>query len=336
MVAGIDIESVSRWLAEHVGAEPPCVFSMIEGGHSNLTYAVTDANHRVFALRRPPFGDILESAHDIGREFRVLSALADTDVPVPTALGMCSDISVNGAPFYVMSFVEGVVPHDAELGDLIPMSERYAVSDSIVDVLAALHTLDPDSVGLGDLGRRENYVGRQLRRWASQWEKSKQREIPEMRQAHRRLESEIPPQIRSTIVHGDFRLGNAIVADGRVVAMLDWELCTLGDPLTDLGYLFNGWRTPDEPALWPSSPTQAGGYRSLDELSARYSAATGADLSRIGYYQAFQSWRLAAILEGVYARYRHGAMGSTDGVDLDTVAKSVVHLARDALDQLDQ
>jgi len=336
VVVGIDIESVSRWLAEHVGVEPPCVFSMIDGGNSNLTYTVTDANQRALALRRPPLGDILESAHDMGREFRVISALADTDVPVPIALAMCSDISVNDAPFYAMSFVEGVVPHDAELGDLIPMSQRHAVSDSIIDVLAALHTLDPDSVGLGDLGRRENYVARQLGRWAGHWEKSKQREIPEMGEAHRRLETEIPPQMRSTIVHGDFRLGNAIVKGGHVVAMLDWELCTLGDPLADLGYLFNGWRTPDEPVLWRSSPTQAGGYRSLDDLIARYSAATGADLSRIGYYQAFQSWRLAAILEGVHARYRHGAMGSTDGLDLDAMAESVVHLARDALDQLDQ
>ena len=336
MVAGINNDAVTAWLATNIeGTTPPFVFTLIAGGNSNLTYDVEDADARRLALRRPPLGRVLESAHDMGREFRVISALGDTAVPVPPALGLCKDPAVNGAPFYVMGFVEGVVPHDAELGDQIPMHDRPSVANHIVTVLAALHSIDPDEIGLGDLGRREDYVARQLRRWAKQWDASKQREIPEMDQARLRLEAEIPDQARSTIVHGDFRLGNSIIEGGVIAAMLDWELCTLGDPMADLGYLLNSWMAPDEKILWRSTATQAGGFGDRQDAVDRYEAATGADLSRIGYYRAFQAWRLAAILEGVYARYLHGAMGSTEGVDLETMADSVVRLANQALAHLD-
>lgn len=327
---------MTAWLTSNVDdVEPPLTFSLIVGGNSNLTYRVDDVGGRRLALRRPPLGNVLESAHDMGREFRAISALATTDVPVPQALGLCTDIAVNGAPFYVMDFVDGLVPHDAEAAAQIPRGDRMAVGWSIVDVLAALHALDPDEVGLGDFGKREDYVARQLRRWARQWEASKQREIPEMEVVRARLQAAIPTQQRSTIVHGDFRLGNAIVGEGTVRAMLDWELCTLGDPLADLGYLVNNWMNPDEPVLWRSTATQAGGFGDREAAVRRYAAATGADVSQIGYYRAFQAWRLAAILEGVYARYRHGAMGSTDGVDLDMMADSVVLLANEALRHLD-
>ena len=333
---GIDEASVTAWLTSNVDeVVPPFTFSLITGGNSNLTYRVEDAGSRCLALRRPPLGHVLESAHDVAREFRVTSALAATAVPVPSALGLCTDPAVNDAPFYVMDFVEGLVPHDVETGAEIPAQERMSVGESIVDVLAALHSLDPDEIGLGDLGKREDYVGRQLRRWSRQWEASKQRDIAEMETVRARLEAEIPHQERSTVVHGDFRLGNAIVAEGSVRAMLDWELCTLGDPLADVGYLLNSWMAPDEPVLWRSAATQAGGFGERDAAAARYAAATGTDISRVGYYRAFQAWRLAAILEGVYARYLHGAMGSTEGVDLQTMADSVVRLANQALTHLE-
>ena len=233
-----------------------------------------------------------------------------------------------------MEFVEGLVPHDAELGAQIPEGERAPLSEHVIDVLAELHSLDPDAIGLGDLGRREGYVARQLRRWSRQWEESKQREIPEMDELVARLQANIPPQRRSSVVHGDYRLGNMIVGGGRVQALLDWELCTLGDPLADVGYLLNNWLTPDEPVIWRSSATQAGGFLERAALVSRYATATGFDVSDIAYYQAFQGWRLAAILEGVYARYRHGAMGSTEGIDLDRMAAAVVLLARSALAQV--
>lgn len=335
IVEGIDGGAVSAWMSSNIdGAEPPFVFEPIPGGNSNLTYRVTGAGGREFALRRPPLGHILPRAHDMAREFRVISAVERAGVPVPPALGLCEDPSVNGAPFYVMGFVKGVVPHDRASGSLVPERERPSLAVSAVEALAAIHSLDPDEVGLGDLGPREGYIERQLRRWARQLEASKQRDLPLMDRARALLEAGIPTQPGAAVVHGDYRLGNLIVAAGRVRAVVDWELCTLGDPLADLGYLANDWMSPDEPVLWRSSVIQAGGFPDRDEMVAFYGRLTGADVSGIGYYRAFQSWRLAAILEGVYARYRHGAMGVAVEFDLESVARSVERLAAEAMDQL--
>ena len=334
-VAGIDEQAVSVWLASNVdGAEPPFVFQPIPGGNSNLTYRVRGRAEREFALRRPPLGHILESAHDMAREYRVISALQGSGVPVPPALGLCSDPEVNEAPFYVMGFVDGVVLHDRDSGALVPVNERRSVANSTVRVLANLHLLDPDEIGLGNLGRRTGYLQRQLYRWARQLEASKQRELPAMDEARVLLEDRIPRQARAGVVHGDYRLGNLIVDGGEVRAVVDWELCTLGDPLADLGYLALDWMSPEEPDLWRSSACQAGGFSSREEMVALYERLTGVDVSRIRYYQAFQSWRLAAILEGVYARYLHGAMANISGIDLGELARSVERLAAHALEQL--
>ncbi|MDE0169790.1 MAG: phosphotransferase family protein [bacterium] len=334
-VAGIDERAVSMWMSANVeGAEPPFVFRPIPGGNSNLTYRVRGSNGREFALRRPPMGRILESAHDMAREYRLISALQGSRVPVPPALGLCSDPGVNEAPFYVMGFVDGVVLHDRDAGGLIPPDDRPSVANSAVRVLANLHLLDPDEIGLGDLGRREGYLQRQLYRWARQLEASKQRDLPAMDRARGLLEDRVPRQERASVVHGDYRLGNLIVDGGKVRAVVDWELCTLGDPLADLGYLALDWIGPDEPSLWRSSAIQAGGFPRRDDMVAMYMRLTGADVSRIRYYEAFQSWRLAAILEGVYARYLHGAMANIAEVDLGELARSVERLADHALEQL--
>ena len=319
---------MTNWLVGNVaGVEPPFRFLALAGGNSNLTYRIDDAAGSVMALRRPPLGRVLESAHDMSREFRVIAALADTEVPVPQPLALCTDGAVNGADFYVMEFVEGVVLHDADDATEVAREDRIALSEHVVAVLTALHALDPDEVGLEDLGRRAAYVERQLRRWAGQWEQTRQREIPAMERVHAELARRVPAQQRTGIVHGDFRLGNMVAGGGTVKALLDWELCTLGDPLADLGYLLNNWAEPDDPIIWRSSPSQAGGFLSADDLANLYAAATGTDVSAIAYYRAFQAWRLAAIMEGVYARYLHGAMGSADGVDLGDMADSVVRLA---------
>ena len=188
-VEGIDAGAVTAWMASNVdGAEPPLVFEPIPGGNSNLTYRVTGAGGGEFALRRPPLGHILPRAHDMAREFRVISAVAGAGVPVPPALGLCEDPSVNGAPFYVMDFVEGVVPHDRASGSLVPERERPSLAVSAVEALAAIHSLDPDEVGLGELGPREGYIERQLRRWARQLEASKQRDLPLMDRVRELLE----------------------------------------------------------------------------------------------------------------------------------------------------
>ncbi len=335
MTIGIDERAVSRWISDRVeGAEPPFTFQMIPGGNSNLTYRVRSTAGEDLALRRPPLHSILESAHDMAREFRVISALQETGVPVPPALGLCTDSEVNGAPFYVMGFVDGTVLHDREAGERIAPHLRPEAGRSVVEVLAALHSLDPDAIGLGDLGRREDYLERQLYRWTRQFEASKQRDLPIMDRVRESLLKNVPRQLRSGVVHGDYRLGNLIVDEGRVQAVVDWELCTLGDPLADLGYLANDWIEPGEPILWRYSAIQAGGFQSRREMIGQYAKLSSADLSRIRYYQAFQSWRLAAILEGVWSRYLRRAITLGAGVDLDELARSVERLADHALELL--
>jgi aminoglycoside phosphotransferase (APT) family kinase protein len=335
-VSGIARERVDRWLAEHIeGAVAPFDYRLIAGGRSNLTYAVDDAAGRRVVLRRPPLGNVLQSAHDMGREHRIIAALAPTAVPVPRPLGFCGDPEVNGAPFYVMEFVEGVVlarEQDAlrDLGE----PARAAAGGALVDVLADLHALSPDAVGLGDLGRREGYVARQLRRWHGQFEQSRTREIPAMDEVHRRLEACIPPQHRTGIVHGDFRLGNCLLGPGgEVRAVLDWELCTLGDPLADLGWCVAYWVRPGESAahLRGDVPTTAPGFVAREELIERYGRRTGADLAQLDFYVALAYWKLACIAEGVHARYRAGVMGD-DTADLDAFGDQVALLAEAALE----
>ncbi|HSG88189.1 MAG TPA: phosphotransferase family protein [Pseudomonadales bacterium] len=336
-IEGIHIEPVTAWLAERIPElQPPLRFSLIAGGHSNLTYAVTDGTGRRWVLRRPPLGHVLESAHDVGREHRIISALAASDVPVAPTVGLCDDVAVNDAPFYVMEFVDGLVLHDAEAARTIDAAQRASISDDVVDVLARLHAIEPDDVGLGQLGRREAYLERQLKRWSKQWENSKQRDIPAMEESRRLLGERMPEQIGSAIVHGDYRVGNMLVDGGRILAVLDWELCTLGDPLADLGYMLNWWVQPGEEdsRQGDQASTSVGGFHTREQMIERYQAATGRDVSQINYYRAFSHWRLAAIGEGVYKRYLLGAMGDTGDADLGEFADSVVRRAEAALELL--
>ena len=197
---GINIERVTQWVADRIeGLEPPLTFTLIAGGHSNLTYKFTDQKGAAYVLRRPPLGHILESAHDMGREHRIISALAPTQVPVPATFGLCEDKGVNGQPFYLMSFVEGVVPHDAEAAAPIPAPERRSAGEHIIEVLATLHLVNPDDIGLGNLARKEAYLQRQLKRWTRQWEATKTHEIPEMEESARLLHEDMPEQVGSAI-----------------------------------------------------------------------------------------------------------------------------------------
>lgn len=315
-VRGIHHQPVSDWLAANVaGATAPFRFELIAGGHSNLTYKVTDARGELFVLRRPPLGAVLATAHDMGREHKIIAALGrHTDVPVAPALGLCSDVAVNDAPFYVMKFVAGhVITDAATVSRLFQASQRAEVGASLIDVLARLHQVDPDAVGLGDLGRKDAYLPRQLNRWRTQWENSKTRELPAMEEVHEALVAMMPLQKEATIVHGDYRLGNCITGDDRTIkAVLDWELCTLGDPMADIGYLMNNWAEPGEAggaAAAAASPSAAGGFQTRAQILEIYARKTGRDVSNVDYYRAFQSWRLAAIVEGVMARYLKGVMG---------------------------
>jgi len=339
-VKGIQVDRVTAWYQEHVpDTTPPLDFSLIVGGHSNLTYRVTDAAGRRTVLRRPPLGAVLATAHDMGREHRIISSLGPTRVPVPPTLGLCNDPSVNDAPFYVMGFVDGLVLDEAEITrQHFDEAACGRIGEHVIEVLADLHAVDPDAVGLGDLGRKESYLARQLERWRGQWEKSKTRELPAMEQVHDVLAANIPPQEGASVVHGDYRLGNMLTTPaGQIAAVLDWELCTLGDPLADLGYLMNNWAEPGDagPALRGAavSPTGLPGFPTRAEMLRRYAARTGRSTQHIDYYRAFQYWRLAAIVEGVMARYLKGVMGSEANTDLfrsqiDGLADSAVDMLR--------
>jgi aminoglycoside phosphotransferase (APT) family kinase protein len=334
---GIDRAGVEGWFEQNVEeVELPLSFERISGGHSNLTYGVTDGAGRRWALRRPPLGKRLGSAHDMGREHKVVSALGPTAVPVAPVVGLCEDESVNGAPFYVMEFVEGPILRGLAEAETFPdETQRRAIGERVADTLVDVHAVDPDAVGLGDLGRKEDYVARQLRRWQGQWEKSKTRELPAIDTVHERLAARIPAQGPATIVHGDYRLDNMILTPGgEVAAVVDWELCTLGDPLADVGLLMVYWPQRGEdggegPIALGQPANLAPGFSTAEELRARYAERSGRDLSELDFFVALGYWKLAIILEGVYARYAAGQYGKVDP-GIEHFARLVERLAEAA------
>ena len=330
---GIEPAALEAWFAEHAGElAPPLEFERIAGGHSNLTYRVGDRAGRCWALRRPPLGKRLGSAHDMGREFKVVSALGPTEVPVAPVVGLCEDESVNGAPFYVMEFVEGPVLRGvAEAAAFPEEADRRAIGERVADTLVAIHAVDPDAAGLGDLGRKEDYVARQLHRWQGQWEKSKTRELAAIDRVGERLAARIPEQGPATIVHGDYRLDNMILtAAGEVAAVVDWELCTLGDPLADVGLLMCYWPARGEETISLGEPANlAPGFPTREEIAERYAERSGRDLSQLDFYVALGYWKLAIILEGVYARYAAGGYGKVDE-GFEAFARLVERLAETA------
>ena len=336
---GVDVGPVSAWLEAHVaGARAPFGFELIAGGHSNLTYRVTGADGARFVLRRPPLGHLLASAHDMGREHRIIAALAGS-VPVAPALGYCDDGAVNGAPFYVMRFVDGLVVRDrAEAEASLTLAARRRVGDSLIDTLVAIHAVDLERVGLADLGRHEGYIARQLKRWYGQWQAQRTRDLPAVDQVHEALAARIPEQGAASVVHGDYRLDNCMVtAAGGVAAVLDGEICTLGDPLADIGMLMVYWTGPDDAtSAWEGSATTAPGFPNRAALAERYAAVSGRDLSQLGFYVAFAAWKLACVLEGVYARYLGGALGERDEADLAPFTRQVEAAAAMAAAELDR
>jgi aminoglycoside phosphotransferase (APT) family kinase protein len=274
----------------------------------------------------------------MAREHRIIDALAGSPVPVPVVVGLCEDASVNGAPFYVMEHVDGLVVRDQTIAATLDDAQRRRVGESLIDTLAAIHEVDVDAVGLGDLGRREGYLERQLKRWSTQFERSKLREVPAIDEVHARLQAERPPQQKATIVHGDYRLDNCIIDEpGNIAAVLDWELCTLGDPMADLGMLFVYSPDPGDPHLKAiPAPTAIDGFPRKRAMLARYAAQSDLDVGDIDYYVAFGMWKLACIAEGVYARYAGGAMGAQDdGTASRRFGDQVIALAERAREILD-
>jgi aminoglycoside phosphotransferase (APT) family kinase protein len=335
---GIDADRVTGWFVAHVpDVTPPLRFVLIAGGRSNLTFRVEDAAGRTFALRRPPVSHVLPTAHDMAREHRLISALGPTDVPVPAALGLCTDEAVIGAPFHVMQFVTGHVLRDEEDARGIEPALRAVIGDRLAETLAALHAVDVDAVGLGDLARHDGYVERQLRRWTQQYRDTQVEGVDHgglVEKVGADLAARIPAAQRVSVVHGDYRLDNVVLGDdGRVKAILDWEICTLGDPMADVGLLQCFWSEPgEEPALLVA-PTLVSGFCPRAQVLERYAAASGADVSEIGFYMAFGYWKLACILQGVYARYVAGA-GAGDSSSVEEYPRQIGWLASMAADTL--
>ena len=334
---GIQRENVTRFFRERVpGCDGELRFDLISGGRSNLTFRVT-AGDRTFALRRPPLGHLLATAHDMAREFRVLSALADTAVPVPRPIALCEDVSVNDQPFYVMEYCEGVVLHDAlPTGYATSAAERVRMARALVDTLVALHAVEPRAVGLADFGRPDGYLERQVRRWTAQWQGNRTEALPEIDELLRRLARALPARGDGTIVHGDYRLGNlALDPDdpGRVLAIFDWEMSTLGDPLADVGYTLIYWTESGDDDVFggvgePSRFTAEPGFPTRAELVEWYARGSGRDVVAVDFYRVLALTKLAVISEGIYKRHQ---MGKTVGEGFGGMTRAAPRLAQRAL-----
>jgi aminoglycoside phosphotransferase (APT) family kinase protein len=332
-IPGLEIDLLRDWFAEHVGTGARSLDArLLTGGRSNLTYEITDGS-RSWVVRRPPLGHVLETAHDMVREFRMMSAVYGTAVPVPRPIAMCSDPAVIGAPFYVMELVDGYAYRRAsELSRLGP--ERVAaISTRLIETLTTLHAVDPQSVGLDQVGRPDAFLRRQVQVWHRQMQASLTRELPTAAELHRRLDDRIPGGSRPSIVHGDFRLDNVLIdAADRPAAVIDWEMATVGDPMTDLGLLLVYGRLAamiDSEEI--SDVSQAVGYPSEPEILDLYSRGSGLDMSAIGFYLGLASFKLAAILEGIHFRHLHG---QTVGPGFSTLGGAVKPLLEAGLDSL--
>jgi len=329
-VMGINHDHVTAWMESNVGAVAPLNFELIAGGRSNLTYRVTDAAGQQFALRRPPTSHVLPTAHDMVREHTIISALSPLGIPVATPLGLCVDEAVNERPFYVMEFVEGAILRDRrQAEDAFALGDRFRIGANLAQTLAQLHDVDVVSAGLGDLARHDGYIERQIRRWLGQYEQMHVEGVEHgglVESVGDQLAANIPTQQKVAVVHGDYRLDNTVLNEqGQVRAILDWEICTLGDPLADLGLLLVYWAEPADgtAALLGAAPTTADGFMTRKEVLAAYSQHTSLDVSQVGFYQAFGYWKLACILQGVFARYSAGATAGDTG----SVAEFPKHIA---------
>ncbi|WP_433274124.1 phosphotransferase family protein [Actinosynnema sp. CS-041913] len=322
---GLDLAALAAYLGT-----PPLTGEVIPGGRSNLTYRVTDGARR-WVLRRPPLGHVLATAHDMAREHRVISALAATTVPVPEVELLCADPGVIGAPFYLMEEVPGVALRHRDQCPWLTPDKARVLSERLVDVLADLHAVDPEAVGLADFGRPDGFLERQVARWGKQLASSRSRELPGIDDLRDRLAATVPRSRRATVVHGDYRLDNVLVTEDPVdiSAVLDWEMATLGDPLADVGLLCVYWRgvgLEDDPITGTVSALP--GFATADDLVQRYAARSGADVTGLGWYTAFGYFKLAVIVEGIHFRF---TTGKTVGAGFDRIGRLTLPLVRQGL-----
>lgn len=331
---GLDLRRLAAYLGQRGYDSGPLTAGLIEGGRSNVTYWIRGPRAD-WVLRRPPLGHVLATAHDMAREYRVISALSGTAVPVPRPVLLCEDPTVLGAPFYLMQRVAGTVYRSPSQTGALSRDQRTRLARTLIETLALLHRTDPAAVGLSKFGRPDGFLARQVRRWGTQLAASRSRELPGIDQLAARLAATVPPSGAAAIVHGDYRLDNVLVRDDAVAAVLDWEMSTLGDPLTDLGLLLVYW---DGPPAGADNPAPAGvgprhGFPPGHVLTSWYADRTGADLSHLAWYEALGSFKLAAILEGIHFRYQQGL---TVGTGFDRVGVLVPPLVAHGLAALDR
>jgi aminoglycoside phosphotransferase (APT) family kinase protein len=334
-VPGLDLPRLSAWFADHVpGATgAPLTARHISGGKSNLTYEVSDGTG-AWIVRRPPLGHVLATAHDMVREHRVMTALRDTVVPVPVTYALCEDADVVGATFYVMEKVDGAPYRSRRELEELGAERTRGLSERLVDTMVALHSVDPAAVGLADFGRPEGFLARQVGRWKKQMDASHSRDLPAADELHARLAASVPADGAAGIVHGDFRLDNLLVdtTTDRVNAVVDWEMATLGDPLTDLALMLVYQRLAGFDDGTVSDVSNAPGYLTEAEIVARYDAASPRDLSRFGFYLGLAAYKLAAILEGIHYRF---LQGQTLGPGFDNIGDAIHPLLTAGLSALE-
>jgi aminoglycoside phosphotransferase (APT) family kinase protein len=336
---GIDEQSLTRWLGKRLPElEPPLRFTRVGEGQSNLTFRLDDDAGHAAVLRRPPLGELLASAHDMSREYRVLSGLASAGARVPRPLAVCDDSKVTGAPFYVMEHVDGLIVTKVETAERLTPEARATAARSLVQTLTELQAIDLDGAGLGDFKRPESLASRQLRRWTRQWESSKTAELPVIEEVAELLNARMPEEHESVLVHGDYRLDNAVLSPaGEVKAVLDWELCTVGDPLADVGLMIAYWNelgaVAGRPgALFREPVTAVAGFPGGRELGDEYARASGRDLGELQYWVAFAYWKIAIIVEGVYRRWLNDPGNGSGSGELQPAVARLAGLARTALD----
>lgn len=324
---GLDLAALQRYFEAHVPETAgPLRAELLHGGRSNLTYLVTDGHSR-WVVRRPPLGVLTPSAHDMGREYRIVAALQGTGVPVARAVALCEDPDVLGAPFCVVSHVAGTVLRTREDLHALPQADIDRCATALVGVLARLHAVPYEEVGLSGFGRPEGYLARQVRRWRDQWGRVATRELPDLDTLHERLAAEVPAESGAAVVHGDYRIDNAILAPadpGTVRALVDWEMATIGDPLADLGMTLV-YRDPAfDPVLGGSAASTSDRLPSPRDLAEHYARASGRDLGQLAFYVGLGYFKIAVIAEGIHARYR---AGMTVGHGFDVVGDAVPLLA---------
>ena len=338
---GLDLEALAAYLAPLVGGLAGALRGeVIAGGRSNLTYIVDDGERR-FVVRRPPLAHVLPTAHDMAREYRVLATLQGTGIPVPHVIALCDDDTVIGARFYVMEWIDGHVVRDTLPAEFADTTEtRRAMSAALIETLLQLHRIVPGAVGLGDFGHPDGFLARQVRRWWQQWEASKTRELPSIERLRARLDETVPAPSAPGIVHGDYRLDNVMYAPAdpsRIVAVIDWEMCTVGDPLCDVGLLCVYWADDESEAaartLHGRAVTVENGFYKRADLLRDYAAGTDRDLTSLDWYIALGAYKLAIIAEGITARF---LMGMTVGEGFETMGEMVPAIVDSGLEALDR